>query len=491
MEVQRPRNEPPLAFPPELSPPAKASTIIRSPKSFEALNTSSQTIQLDAFPAPKKRAKSSSRPQTAPGPSSPPLPPLPGNPVRVRTTSGVTPPKRSHSSTVLSKSASQSHLPSRLTSPSTTRPTHLSPSPISAVPKRLDLIPLQKVPARQQVPPFITIYGLQPTLKVTAPPPPPAPTDSQRRPYHLLRLLQSTLVPLPSPGFTGHRLNQTGGGGFITPKLYVPTILWHRPDLWMLILDLGEKAKLLEGLREAMRSLQETSTIHFGPVLFSPVRSPMKLKRNPSVDNVALGRAGINGVEDPNEWLTALDRFSKVLADIEKNTGKKLGLGENGASVTKKMMDWSTRVTKKTIGGKGPSNELMDSYVDALTGVCNSSAMLDAHLCALRTVVPSSKPPTRRPTFSRSATADATKPITSATMPDFSMDPDVLPPAISQLVPKYSNLPKYVTTTALAHFEKTTQVFSSVILPLIVRDLAVLIEGLQRMRNGEWMGTLL
>jgi hypothetical protein len=201
-------------------------------------------------------------------------------------------------------------------------------------------------------------------------------------------------------------------------------------------------------------------------------------------------RPTLNGVEDPNEWLNALDRFSKVLTDIEKNTGKKLGLGENGASVTKKMMDWSTRVAKRTIGGKGPSNELMDSYVEALTGVCNLSAMLDAHFCALRTVVPGSKPAPRRPTFSRPTTSEQIKTPLSAIPPDFSSDPDVLPPAISQLVPKYSNLPKYVTNTALAHFEKTTKVFSSVILPLVVGDLAVLIQGLQQMRNGEWMGTL-
>jgi len=181
----------------------------------------------------------------------------------------------------------------------------------------------------------------------------------------------------------------------------------------------------------------------------------------------------------------------KTLTDIEKNTGKKLGLGENGASVTKKMMDWSTRVAKKAVGTKGPSNELMDSYVEALSGVCSLSAMLDAHFCALRAVVPSAKPTSRRPTFSRSNTTDQMKIQPSASVPDFSSDPDVLPPAISQLVPKYSNQPKYVTTNALAQFEKTTKIFSSVILPLIVRDLAVLIEGLQQMRNGEWMGTLL
>lgn len=490
VEVKRQRNEEPLPnLPVEIAPPAKAATTtIRSPKSSEALSGSNQTIQLDAFPAPRKRSKSAGRPQTAPDPSSLP-PPLPGNPVRVRTTSGATPPKRSHSSTALSKSASQSHLPSRLINPGTARPTHLSPSPISAIPKRLDLIPLQKAPAQQQLSPFIAIYGLQPALRVTAPPPAPAPTDSQRRPYHLLRLLQSTLVQAPSPGSVGFgRANQSGGGGFLTPKLYIPSALWHHPELWTLILDLSDKARLLETLREAMRSLHETSTIHFGPVLFSAVRSPTKLKRNPSVDNLAQGRMGR---EDPGEWLTALDQFSKALTEIEKNSGKKLGLGENGASVTKKMMDWSTRVAKKTIGGKGPSNELRDSYVDALIGVCNLSAMLDAHLCALRTVVPGSKPPTRRPTFSRTATSEAIRPTTPGFMPDFSMDPDVLPPAISQLVPKYSNLPKYATTTALAHLEKTTHVFSTVILPLILRDLAVLIEGLQRMRNGEWMGALL
>jgi len=201
-------------------------------------------------------------------------------------------------------------------------------------------------------------------------------------------------------------------------------------------------------------------------------------------------RPTLNGVKDPNEWLNALDRFTKVLTDVEKNTGKKLGLGEHGASVTKKMMDWSTRVAKKTIGGKGPSNGLMEAYVEALTGVCKLSAMLDAHFCALRAVVPGSKPASRRPMLSRSATTEQVKTPISPFPPDFSSDPDVLPPAISQLVPKYSNLPKYVTNMALAHFEKTTKVFSSVILPLIVRDLAVLIEGLQQMRNGEWMGTL-
>jgi hypothetical protein len=267
-------------------------------------------------------------------------------------------------------------------------------------------------------------------------------------------------------------------------------MLWHHAELWTLILDLQDKVRLLESLRDAMRILHDTSTVHFGPVFFSPLRSPTKLTRNASTDNPSYLRPTLNGVKDPNEWLNALDRFTKVLTDIEKNTGKKLGLGENGASVTKKMMDWSTRVAKKTIGGKGPSNGLMEAYVEALTGVCKLSAMLDAHFCALRAVIPGSKPAPRRPILSRSATTEQIKTPLSPSPPDFSSDPDVLPPAISQLVPKYSNLPKYVTNMALAHLEKTTKVFSSVILPLIVRDLAVLIEGLQQMRNGEWMGTL-
>jgi len=480
------RHELPPISPPGFSPSTKTSINVKPPEIPS--KRENQTIQLEPFPAPRKRAKSSSRPQTAPGPSS--TPPLP-NPGRVRTTSGgATPPKRSYSSTALPKSASQTHLPNRLSSPSNVRPTYLTASPISALPGRHALIPLQTIRSqRPHIPAFVTIYGLAPAVKITAPPPPQAPIDVQRRPYHLLRVLRGTLVQHRSPGSAGHKPNQNVRGGFITPKLYVPSMLWHNAEPWTLILDLPEKAKLLESLREAMRILHDTSAVHFGPVFFSTLRSPARPKRDASMDNLSHLRAPINGVDDPKEWLNALDRFSKVLADIEKNIGKKLGLGENGASVTKKMMDWSTRVAKKTIGGKGPSNELMESYVEALTGVCNLSPMLDAHFCALRTVVPGAKQPPRRPMTSRSA--EQIKTPTTPHPPDFGSDPDVLPPAISHLVPRYSNLPKYVTSTALEHFEKTTKVFSSVILPLIIRDLAVLIEGLQQMRNGEWMGTLL
>lgn len=203
-------------------------------------------------------------------------------------------------------------------------------------------------------------------------------------------------------------------------------------------------------------------------------------------------------LDDPIEWLNALEKLAGTLSDLEKSASKKLGLRENGASVKKRMMDWSTRVAKKTMGGKGPSGELMDAYVDALTGVCNFGPMLDAHFCALRTVVPTARAgPLRRPTISRNPTSDGpiAKPLSPQTpgsangaVPDFSTDPDVLPPAITQLVPKYSALPKFVNTQAVTHLEKATKIFSSFILPIILRDLAVLIEGLQEMRNGEWMG---
>jgi hypothetical protein len=111
-------------------------------------------------------------------------------------------------------------------------------------------------------------------------------------------------------------------------------------------------------------------------------------------------------------------------------------------------------------------------------------------------VVPTARAgPIRKPTLSRNNTSDAlnskpTSPKTpgGAAIPDFSTDPDVLPPAITQLVPKYSALPRFVNTQAVAHLEKTTKIISSFILPLILRDLAVLIEGLQEMRQGEWMG---
>ncbi|PVG03290.1 hypothetical protein CPB86DRAFT_695397 [Serendipita vermifera] len=492
-------------------------------------STTSSTIQLDAFPTPKKRSKSTGRPQTAPGPSSAPsTAPVPGG-GRARTTSGANPPKRSHSSTALSKSASQNTLSSRLSSPNiaihlphsnsdhnlstyaslkAVQRNHLSPSPIKG--QRPDaLIRLGKASKKAEVPPFVTIYGLQPATRVTAQPPPPRPSDPLRHPYHLLRLLLGTLTPVMSPTSNGSRGGV--GGGFITPRLYIPSALWHQPELWTLILDLPEKVRVLESLRETLKAVHEASVLLFGPIFFSSLRSPTKIRRQPSSDNGVLV-----GMDDPIEWLNALERLTAIVADIEKNTSKKLGVGENGTSVKKKMMDWGTRVAKKTVGGKGPSNELMDSYVDALTGVCNMGGMLDAHFSALRTLMPSNtrSASSRRPTLSRSNTADPMKPVISTTppppsavsptsgtrtptyggsgnanaVPNFAMDPDVLPPAISQLVPKYTNLPQFVRIQAVGHLEKVTKAFSTVILPFIIRDLVVLLQGLQEMRNGEWMG---
>lgn len=449
------------------------------------------TIQLNAAPLPAKHSKSSGRPLTAPGPSAPPPP------ARVRTTSGATPPKRSHSSTALNTSASHSNLDGRLSTPVTPKQALFSPSTLSTnpAPKRSDLIPLRNPQAKLEIPPFVTIFGLEPVTNITAPAPPPKPTDPHRHPYHLLRLVLGTLTPPASPSRTGSQPT----GGFITPKLYVPSSLWHQTELWTLVLDLPEKVRLLETLRETLRTVHESSVILFGPVVFSSLRAPAKLKKSPSTENSLPTRQPLSKLDDPVEWLQALERLASALGDLEKSSSKKLGLGENGASVKKRMMDWSTRVAKKAVGGKGPSSELMDAYVDALTGICNFGPMLDAHFCALKTLVPTPRAgPVRRPTISRTNTSEALnskQPLSPQTqipgggaIPDFLTDPDVLPPAITQLVPKYSALPKYVNVQAAACLERTTRVFSCFILPLILRDLAVLIEGLQQMRNGEWMG---
>jgi hypothetical protein len=274
-------------------------------------------------------------------------------------------------------------------------------------------------------------------------------------------------------------------------------MLWHHSELWNLVLHLQEKARLLETLRDSLRSVHEASVAYFGPVFFSAVRSPTTPSIKSPVTEKSLPNRPVPqaGFDDPIEWLHALEQLTSVTTDIEKNTGKKLGLGENGASVTKRMVDWSTRVAKKAVGGKGPSNDLMEAYVEALSGVCNFGAMLDAHYCAIRTVLPASRSgPSRRPTISRAHTSESFRPVSPSQsnsipgpIPDFSSDPDVLPPAISQLVPKYSNLPKFIQTQALAHLEAITKIFSSVIVPLVMRDLVVLIEGLQE-GGGEWMG---
>lgn len=477
--------------------------------------TSIRSTNLDSFPVPKKRTKSIGRPQTAPGPGASSPPTSNGSPIRTRTTSGATPPshvlpKRSNSSTALSSSSVTSPVspivqphqqgPPRLQrfgSSTNIRHGLLSPSPASLSSKRVDLIPLREPKTTKiEVPAFATIYALEPATKVTAPPPPPMPTDPQRHPYHLLRLILGTLTPISSPGL---KSSQPTGGGFITPRLYVPVAIWHQPDLWTLVVDLQEKTRLLEALRETLRTVHETSVIHFGHVFFSPLRAPAKLKKTKSSEN---SLPAIPAMDDPIEWLQSLEKLANVTCEMERSMSKKLGMGENGASVTKKMVDWSTRMAKKTMGGKGPSNELMVAYVDALAGVCAFGAMLDAHLCALRTVLPPSaatRPTGRRPTLSRSNTVEAAKALSASqtniavaanSVPDFKSDPDVLPAAATQLIPKYSELPKFVNTQALAHLEKATKVFSSFIIPFIVRDLAILIQGLQAARNGEWMGLL-
>ncbi|KAG8802924.1 hypothetical protein FRC17_006312 [Serendipita sp. 399] len=216
----------------------------------------------------------------------------------------------------------------------------------------------------------------------------------------------------------------------------------------------------------------------------------------------------------------------------------------------------------------------MEWYSDALGGVCALSAMLDGHLCALKSVLPSSSsgttgpaatsgsatspPSARRPTLSRgnthetigfgrmvsssslsssqtaistssgtttgsasvligASTLNLNNPLPPIPAPEFdplfsSLSTSTPPPskattsnpsttasdssseAIAQLVSQYTAFPKFVNTQALNHLEKITRVFAAFVCPLIMRDVAVLIQGLRSRTTadgGEWMGAML
>ncbi|KAG8846038.1 hypothetical protein FRB91_001218 [Serendipita sp. 411] len=462
-----------------------------------------------------------------------------------------------------------------------------------------------------------------PVSRVAASAPPPAPSDPLRHPYHLLKLVLGTLRPSSVSLGQHSALSPTGtraqglGGGFLTPRLYVPSIIWYQPELWTLIMDLPEKARQLEVLREALRTVHETSIVLFGRVMFSagtqggPMNlsaSGTKISRTRSREQSQHGHSSsvhsINsspaaaplGFDDPIAWLNALEKLSNSLAEMQTSSSKKLGLGDpnaaskkttetgagystingNSNSVTKKMMDWSTRVAKKAVGGgKGPSGELMDWYSDALGGVCALSAMLDGHLCALKNALPASMATTpgvgtqptntssRRPTTSKgsgyetigfgrmvsssslsssqtaisSSSSNLTASSSASTLfniphplPNLNNPLPPLPPleqqgksdvdyfsspyapasqskptlnrtnvdpldeVVSQLVSKYTSFPKFVNTQALMHLEKITRIFATFVCPLVLRDVAVLIQGLRTRTTadgGEWMGATL
>jgi len=144
----------------------------------------------------------------------------------------------------------------------------------------------------------------------TSPLPPAPPTDPLLKPYHMMRLLRSTMV------------NPTGG--YVTRRLHVPCEVWSQGGAKLTNLD--DKLRAVESLVVALDTLQISSYDYFG------------------AGNVSSGLALGIGRKEANAWLLKLDDFSNVCDMIVADHGKKLGVGEGFVA---RKSTWGVKFTRR------------------------------------------------------------------------------------------------------------------------------------------------
>ena len=147
----------------------------------------------------------------------------------------------------------------------------------------------------------------------TSPLPPAPPTDPLLKPYHMMRLLRSTMV------------NPTGG--YVTRRLHVPCEVWSQGGAKLTNLD--DKLRALESLIVALDTLQISSSDCFGAGNVS--------------SGLALGIGSI-GRKEANAWLLRLEEFSNVCDMVVADYGKKLGVGEGFVA---RKSTWGVKFTRR------------------------------------------------------------------------------------------------------------------------------------------------
>ena len=147
----------------------------------------------------------------------------------------------------------------------------------------------------------------------TSPLPPAPPTDPLLKPYHMMRLLRSTMV------------NPTGG--YVTRRLHVPCEVWSQGGAKLTNLD--DKLRAVESLVVALDTLQTSSLDYFGS---GSVNSGSAR----GIDNISRKEA--------NAWLLKLEDFSNVCDMVVADYGKKLGVGEGFVA---RKSTWGVKFTRR------------------------------------------------------------------------------------------------------------------------------------------------
>ena len=468
------------------SPPASTTASKKSPPTNSVIFPGSIQAQMAALPImvlPKFK-KSSLRPKTAP--------------------SGAKPqwkrsPSASTLTTVRAANGSEGTLliPSKpvplspmsppftggLVSPSLLSPPLMSSAISFSMPGLV--IPAQAPTAVPQlpnkIPNFIATYSTVPSQRINAPKPPTGPKDPTHQSFHTLRLVQASLgTPVPPPlspsNSSQAQSPKLQGGGYVTGSLYVPCSVWHKPETWIFISNLGDKVKALEIVQESLRTAQDAAVALFGSAARPHARNPRAMERAGSLNSLQI--LPLDGARSrvAEEWVSALGALLATLGQLELVMGKKLGLGEGvgggagSVSRTKRMRNWSTRVARKSFGvasGKSSGTVGME-YVEALGAVCAGVRMLDGHACAVARLTPQRQVAKEKPT--RGTDADLVKALTI----------------------EYQSLsPQQVAAIRVA-LERIAGAMATIVVPFVLRDLSVLMESsLDTSGDTDWMGAML
>ncbi|KAG9047109.1 hypothetical protein FS837_002993 [Tulasnella sp. UAMH 9824] len=167
-----------------------------------------------------------------------------------------------------------------------------------------------------------------------SPIPPPPPAEILRRPYHLMYLLYISIT----------------AGGYISRKLHVPRDVWTQGGAKLT--SLPEKGKCVAIIDQGLDELSKASK---------------DFLRAAQVNAAGLSGTGISRAVG-ERWLRALDEWVQVCDGVVGNLGKKLGVGDGGAS--KKAAGWGNKVSRtfdRMTNGK--SLDSPTSYVQGLAGL--------------------------------------------------------------------------------------------------------------------------
>lgn len=149
-------------------------------------------------------------------------------------------------------------------------------------------------------------------------------------------------------------------GGYISRKLHVPSAVWTQGGAKLI--NLPEKGKCVAIIDQGLEELSKASK---------------DFLRASQVSTAGLNGTGISRAVG-ERWLRALEEWVQVCDGVVGNLGKKLGVGDGGAS--KKAAGWGNKVSRtfdRMTNGK--SLDSPASYVQDLAGLFQDVQFLDDH----------------------------------------------------------------------------------------------------------------